>query len=112
MANIAAIRSVGTSLAKYLNDAYSDSTFPPNVTKPPCKYSLRSIGGIKTEDVTAADTSVGVLIFLYRVIMNQHLRNVGRADSGKRPVPLSVDLHYLFSFWAKSAENEQLVLAW
>jgi hypothetical protein len=63
--------------------------------------------------VPASDTSVRVLIFLYRASMNQHLRNVGRSlGPGMRPVPLSVDLHYLFSFWAKSGENEQLVLAW
>ncbi|HYR91441.1 MAG TPA: DUF4255 domain-containing protein [Terriglobia bacterium] len=113
MANISAIRSVGISLADYLNHAYSHSTFPPNVTKPECKYSLRSIGGIKTEDVSVTDSAVRVLIFLYRVMMNQHVRNVGRmTDSGRRPVPLSVDLHYLFSFWSKSVESEQLVLAW
>jgi hypothetical protein len=29
-----------------------------------------------------------------------------------RPVPLSVDLHFLVSFWAKSADNEHLALAW
>jgi len=31
MANIAAIRSVGTSLAAYLNNAYRDTAFPPSV---------------------------------------------------------------------------------
>jgi hypothetical protein len=113
MANIAAIRSVGTSLAAYLNNAYRDTTFPPSVAKPECTFSLTSIGGVRAQDVPSSDTSVRVLIFLYRASMNQHLRNVGRSlDPGMRPVPLSVDLHYLVSFWAKSGENEQLVLAW
>jgi hypothetical protein len=113
MANIAAIRSVGTSLAAYLNNAYRDTAFPPNVAKPECTFSLTSIGGVRTADVPSSDTSVRVLIFLYRASMNQHLRNVGRSvNPGMRPVPLSVDLHYLVSFWAKSGENEQLVLAW
>jgi|SRR5215204_1462183 len=113
MANIAAIRSVGTSLAAYLNNAYRDTAFPPSVAKPECTFSLTSIGGVRAADVPSSDTSVRVLIFLYRASMNQHLRNVGRTLSpGMRPLPVSVDLHYLVSFWAKSGENEQLVLAW
>lgn len=113
MANIAAIRSVGTSLASYLNDAYRETDFPPSVTKPTCTFSLATIGGIRADLVTTTETSVQVLIFLYRVSINHHLRNAGRlTDPGMRPVPLSVDLHYLVSFWAESAENEQLALAW
>jgi uncharacterized protein DUF4255 len=113
MANIAAIRSVGTSLADYLNNAYRDTAFPGNVTKPDCNFALTSIGGIRAADVLTNDTSVRVLIFLYRASINHHLRNAGRVtDPGMYPVPLSVDLHYLLSFWARSAENEQLALAW
>ena len=113
MANIAAIRSVGTSLATYLNNAYRDSDFPPNVSKPECSFSLMSIGGVRAQDIQTGDSSVQVLIFLYRCSMNHHLRNAGRlSDPGMRPVPVSVDLHYLISFWAQSGENEQLALAW
>jgi len=94
MANIAAIRSVGTSLASYLNDAYRETDFPPSVSKPSCTFSLTSIGGIRADSVITTDTSVQVLIFLYRVSINHHLRNAGRlTDPGMRPVPLSVDLH-------------------
>jgi hypothetical protein len=113
MPNVAAIRSVGSSLAAYLNNAYRASVFPPNVAKPSCTFSLASIGGIRAQSVPASDTTARVLIFLYRVSINQHLRNVGRmTNTGVRPVPLSVDLHYLLSFWAASGENEQLALAW
>ena len=113
MPNIAAIRSLGSSLEAYLNNAYRASTFPPNVTKPNCTFSLTSIGGVRASSVASSDTMTRVLIFLYRVSMNPHLRNVGRVTNpGARPVPMSVDLHYLFSFWAASGENEQLVLAW
>ena len=113
MANIAAIRSVGSSLAAYLNNAYRDAAFPPNVTKPECTFSLTSIGGVRAQDVPSSDTSVRVLIFLYRV---EHepasAQRRTTTDPAMRPVPLSVDLHYLVSFWAQSGENEQLVLAW
>jgi hypothetical protein len=113
MANIAAIRSVGSSLAAYLNNAYRAAAFPPNVIKPECTFTLTSIGGLRAQDVPSSDTSVRVLIFLYRSSMNRHLRNAGRTtDPAMRPVPLSVDLHYLVTFWAQSGENEQLVLAW
>jgi hypothetical protein len=113
MANIAAIRSVGTSLVTYLNNAYRDTVFPPSVSKPECTFNLTSIGGVRAQDVPSSDTSVQVLMFLYRASMNHHLRNAGRlTDPGMRPVPVSVDLHYLLSFWAQSGENEQLVLAW
>jgi hypothetical protein len=113
MANIAAIRSVGASLAAYLTNAYRESAFPANVTKPDCTFTMASIGGVTAELAPASDTTVRVLILLYRASMNQHLRNVGRtADPRMRPVPLSVDLHFLVSFWAKSADNEHLALAW
>jgi hypothetical protein len=113
MANIAAIRSVGASLAAYLTNAYRESAFPANVTKPDCTFTMDSIGGVTAELAPASDTTVRVLILLYRASMNQHLRNVGRtADPRMRPVPLSVDLHFLVSFWAKSADNEHLALAW
>jgi Pvc16 N-terminal domain len=113
MANIAAIRSVSSSLAAYLNNAYGASTVPSGVTMPNCTFVVASIGGVTTQTIPSTDLSVRVLIFLYRASINQHLRNVGRvADGGTRPVPLSVDLRYLFSFWSNSAENEQLALAW
>jgi Pvc16 N-terminal domain len=113
MANLAAIRSVGASLAGFLNSAYGVATFPPNVTKPECVFSVNSIGGLAAANVPASDTSARVLIVLYRTSMNQHLRNVGRqSDVRTRSAPLSVDLHFLISFWAKSADNEHLVLAW
>jgi hypothetical protein len=115
MANVSAIRTVGTSLIDYLTNEYAAATFPNGITKPSCTFEMRPIGGLKTADVAASDTGVTVLVFLYRASMNQHLRNVWRPnDPGMRPVPLSVDLHYLFTFWSgtKGSENEHLALAW
>ena len=113
MANIGAIRSVGTSLAAFLTNAYAETTFPAAITRPTCTFALTSIGGLTAQVLPPNEASVRVLILLYRACINQHLRNVGRvATSGDRPVPLSVDLRYLFTFWSNSAESEQLVLAW
>ena len=112
MANIAAIRSVGRSLANYLDTAYKQARFPTGVSKPECAFLLASIGDQRPQQVAPSDTTVRVLIFLYRVSINPHLRNAGRGDASARPVPLSIDLHFLVSFWAGSGENEQLVMAW
>jgi hypothetical protein len=113
LANIAAIRSVGTSLVAYLNNAYRDAPFPAGLTKPECTFVLTSIGGVRSAQGPSSEAAVRVIILLYRTGMNQHLRNAGRMTAtGATTVPLSVDLHYLVSFWAQSAENEQLVLAW
>jgi hypothetical protein len=112
MANLAAIRSVGASLEKHFNNAYRNALFPNGVTKPACTFTVTTIGGLNDKDI-ATETSTQVLIVLHRVGMNPHLRNSGYlSDRDRQPTPVSVELHYLFSFWASSAENEQLVLAW
>ena len=112
MANTAAIRSVGSSLAEYLDRSYQAAVFPPNVNKPNCTFSVVSSGGIE-ESVDPDNSATSVLIFLYHVSVDPHLRNSGRliAPDMVSP-PLSVALHYLFTFWSNSAENEHLVLGW
>ncbi|MDB6150560.1 MAG: hypothetical protein JWQ44_2008 [Chthoniobacter sp.] len=112
MANIAAIRSVGISLAENLERSYRAAVFPVNVTKPNCSFRVVSSGRIQEED-DPGDGAANVLIFLYHVGVDPHLRNSGRIATPEMPAPpLSVALHYLFTFWANSAEIEHLVLAW
>jgi hypothetical protein len=112
MANIAAIRSVGTSLATYLNRSYRTAVFPANVTKPACTFDVVSSGRMQEED-DPGDTAANVFIFLYHVSIDPHLRNSGRVSTPEMASPpLSVALHYLFTFWSNSAETEHLVLAW
>ncbi len=112
MANIAAIRSVGSSLAEYLGNAYRAAVFPPGITKPGCTFTVVSSGTMQTQE-DPSNQAVQVLLYLYRANIDTHLRNAGRAATpDMRTVPLSIDLHYLFSFWSTSAENEHLALAW
>src|SRR5262249_41793967 len=75
----------------------------------PCQFRLLSSGQMTTPDDDGAILS----LFLYRVTMNEHLRNVGRPNhpSG-RNVPLSLDLHYLMTVWADGALAEQTILGW
>ena len=113
MANIAAIRSVGTSIASYLTNAYRASVFPQGIARPECNFNLTSVGGVRAQLIPTSESGVTVPIFLYRIGMNEHLRNAGRlSDPDLTPSPLSIDLHYMLSFWAQSAENEHLALAW
>lgn len=113
MANLAAIRSVGTSLATYLDRAYRSSMFPTGLTRPNCIFTLLPLGGLQAANIDVSNGAVQVLILLYRASMNEYLRTSGRpSQPDMEPPPLSVDLHYLISFWAGTAESEQLVLAW
>lgn len=112
MANIAAIRSVGTSLADYLQRSYDVAVFPLNVDRPTCTFSVVSSGGIQ-DAADPAELATNVQIFLYYVSIDPHLRNSGRliAPDMVSP-PVSVALHYLITFWSNSADHEHLVLAW
>ncbi|WP_088889343.1 DUF4255 domain-containing protein [Leptolyngbya ohadii] len=109
MANVSAIYSVGESIATYLSRSYPE----PLRTQYPCEFSLLSSGElIDTSDYGGTDLSK-LSLFLYRVTMNEHLRNT-RKSSGvlDSNVPLALDLHYLLTVWASSAAAEHTILAW
>lgn len=118
MASVAAIRSVGTSLADFLNRTYQEQKNEElnpafaGVALPNCVFNIISSGRIQEQD-DPSEAAVSVFIFLYRVSIDPHLRNSGRLSSPDMLLPpLSVALHYLFTFWSNSAENECVVLAW
>lgn len=112
MANLAAIRSVGSSLAEFLNRTFQAAAFPADVNKPNATFSVVSSGGIQEQE-DPSNLGTSVLIFLYRVSVDPHLRNSGRLSApDMAPPPLSVALHYLFTFWSNSAENEHLLAGW
>ena len=111
MANIAAIRSVSSSLESFLNNSYRNLPFPDNVNKPTCNFIVVSSSALQQEQ-DPAEAAVKVLIWLYRVNLDPYLRNAGRPrDPDLRPVPLALDLHYMFTFWSTSAESEHLAVA-
>jgi len=107
MANVFAIHSVGNSLVTYLSNSYPE----PLRTDIPCQFRLLSSGELlATADLPAANT---LSLYLYRVTMNEHLRNASRVNGlNDASVPLSVDLHYLMTVWANGAEAEHTILAW
>ena len=122
MANLRAIDSLVGSLARWLKSSYDrarlakdaggggHSFLPENFAFVPGRSSALS-----REDF-AGDTTAGakqVSIYLYRVSIDPHLRTSGRAQTpDMRPVPLSLQLHLLFSLWSDSPSDDHLVLAW
>lgn len=109
MANVSAIHSVGESIATYLGRSYPE----PLRTDYPCEFSLLSSGElIDTTDYGGSELSK-LSVFLYRVTMNEHLRNTRKSSGAlESNVPLALDLHYLITVWATSAAAEHTILAW
>lgn len=105
MANHFAIHSVGESLRKYLESSYPEALR----TKISCSFRLVSSGELT--DTSNFGTTLS--LYLYRVTMNEHLRNVPRTnDAVDAGAPLAVDLHYLLTAWANNALAEHTILSW
>jgi len=107
MANVQAVYSVGNSLERYLNHVLR-TTPPPGLPKT-TTIKLFSSGEMIEKDAPADPT---LSLYLYRITQNEHLRTSGNGDPLRYRVPLSVNLHYLMTAWSKSAESEQLLMAW
>lgn len=108
MANLQAIHSVGYSIMTYLRNSY-----PPQVgdqAMPDCNFALVSSGEMADPPT---DISTRLTLYLYRVTVNEHLRQVrpGRM-SPEQLAPLGLDLHFLLTSWAGNAQDELLPLAW
>ena len=105
MANQFAIHSVGNSLRRYLENAYPE----PLRTNTACSFRLLSSG----EFMNTANFGTTLSLYLYRVTMNEYLRNVPRINQTfDDAAPLAVDLHYLLTVWANNALAEHTILAW
>ena len=105
MANQFAIHSVGESLRKYLENAYPE----PLRTNTACSFRLISSG----ELTDTSNFGTALTLYLYRVTMNEYLRNVPRINQTfDASAPLAVDLHYLLTVWANNALAEQTILSW
>jgi hypothetical protein len=107
MANVAALYSVGNSIAKFLQN-----TYPTELSQDfSCQFRLVSSTEIATEEKTELDKTVS--IFLHRVTVNENFRAAGKLPDTvtKQPV-VFLDLHYLITYWGTSAQAEQTILGW
>ncbi len=105
MTNVLAVHSVGESLRTYL-----DRSYPADLRAAhPCEFKLVASGELAGD----VELDAALTLFLYRVTVNEHARNVRRTtDLSHENVPLAVDLHYLLTMWSKSAFTEHVVIAW
>jgi hypothetical protein len=104
LANFQAIRSVGNSIVKYLDAKAAELRADMPVT-----FRLIS-GGELADDELDLDSTV--TLYLYRVTVNDHLRNVRPSHAPQNRPPLGLNLHYLVTVWAKSADVEHALLGW
>src|SRR5581483_6001826 len=106
MANVFAIHSVGQSIAYYLS-----KTYPKELSDPrPCAFRV-----VASHDLVKAEefANTTISIYLYRITVNEYLRNAARAISPTDVnVPLTLDLHYLITAWANDFLTEHLIMAW
>jgi hypothetical protein len=110
MTNPRAIHAVGASVVSYLNKAFEVSG-QALTDVPACKVRLLSSGDFtKIGDVLDLPA---LTLYLYRITVNEHTRNARRPNgTSGQGIPLSVDLHYLLTAWADSAQEEQTTLIW
>jgi hypothetical protein len=105
MANYHGIYSVGASIAEYLGATYPQSLR----SRFPCDFRLVSSDELAhPENLLSGQTSL-LSFYLYRITQNEHLRSA-RTSSSRRP--LALDLHYLMTIWASTANAEQVIFAW
>lgn len=105
MATVSAIHAITSGIAQVLSRSYQ---LRP-VTGLTCKFLPLGMSEFKKLD--GQDSTVSIL--LYRVSLNEHMRNRPPATlpAGK-PVPVTVNLHMLVTIWADSALKEQSLIAW
>jgi len=104
VSNVLAVHSVSQSLMTYLGNVYPDEL----KAEFPCDFRVISSGELATNE----DFGTALTLYLYRITMNEHLRNTPRRGTNRWEVPLSIDLHYLLSVWADQPLAEHPTLAW
>lgn len=118
MANLLAIHSIGESLVSYFTKAYQalsdeqqdklDLSAKPFFTL----LSSKELGG-GANSAEPTQSRPALTLYLYRVTMNEHLRNQPYTGvPSDAPPPLALDLHYLMTVWADNAKDEHRLLTW
>jgi hypothetical protein len=106
VATVFGVYSLGESIADYLSKTYPTALSVEH----PCKFS--SVSSVELNGDNAFPTTT-VSIYLYRLTVNEFLRNAARTSGAfEQTPPLSLDLHYLITAWAANHLDEHLVLTW
>ena len=120
MANLRAIDSFIQSLARWLKNSYdlarsADAGGGGHAFLPSFDFKAVSSSELSRAELdSSGDIGIDrVSIYLFRASIDQHLRSAGRTHwPDMRPVPLSLQLHLLFSLWSENPGNDHIVLAW
>ena len=107
MATYVAIRSLGNSLVQFLNLSYQKDKDLAKAHE--MTFRLVSSGELADE---TTDLDGVATLYLYRVTVNDQLRNTRSVKTPDGALPLPLNLHYLLTVWSKSAETEHTVLGW
>lgn len=110
MANIAAIHSVGASIATFLDRAFR--SLPLEVReRHACRFHVFSSNELARLQEGDVETTVG--LYLYRLTWNEHRQShAGLKASARQCPPILLNLHYLVTFWADSPLTEHILAAW
>jgi len=106
MANVAAIHSVGNSIAAFLRNTYPARI--GDMDMPACGFELVSSGQLAAE----AEEGTRITLYLYRITVDEHSRLARRQGGVRDHAALSLDLHFLLTAWAANPLDEQLSMAW
>ncbi len=107
MANVQALYSVGQSIVTFLNNTYPATS--GGQPMPDCGFELFSSGQL----AAPVDDTVRITLYLYRVTVNEHTRQQRPGlMSPEQQAPLGLDLHFLLTAWASTAQSELVPLAW
>lgn len=108
MSSYSAVHAVGNTLIRFLRETYE--TAPPPEIQNTCEFRLLSSTNLTDADNMTPPT---LSLYLYRMTLNQFMRNAQPQQSrNRRPMPLTLDLHYLLTVWADGAEEEQTLITW
>jgi hypothetical protein len=104
LASYQAISAIGQAIASLLKSA-----------QPPVELPAVDVRIFQAKDVQANADFEGISLFLYRVAVSSSRRQMPPTMSPlgrpfKRPLPL--DLYYLLTPWAKTAEMQHILLSW
>jgi len=107
MANFQAVHAVGNSIVTFLTNTYPAQM--NGVATPACDFALVSSGELSG----TIEQTTRVTLYLYRVTVNEHTRQRRPgAMSTAHPAPMGLDLHFLLTAWASTAQAEQVPFTW
>ena len=102
MATFRGLSAIGTAVLDVLADAWLRSPF---------EQTTLDTKLVRAEDLAQRPVEFGVSVFVYRVAVNGTQRTLAPAEPGRRR-PLPVEVSFLVTPWASSAQRQLELLGW